>query len=56
MEAQGFGWPPDERPHYEKVVAILGEAKESRELERVGAAGRALTPRAAVDVALGSRG
>src|SRR5438034_134395 len=35
MEAQGFEWPPDERPHYERVVAILAEAKDSDELEPV---------------------
>ncbi len=55
MEAQGFAWPPDERPHYERTVAILTDAVESDELERVRAAGRAMTPRAAVDFALRTR-
>jgi len=55
MEAQGFEWPPDERPHYERVVAILAEAKDSDDLERVRVAGRAMTPAAAVDFALGPR-
>ena len=26
MEAQGAAWPPDERPHYDRVVATLTEA------------------------------
>lgn len=54
MEAQGFAWPPDERPHYERTMASITEAKESAELERVRASSRALTSRAAVDFALGS--
>jgi hypothetical protein len=55
MEAQGFAWPPDERPHYERVVSILAGAKNSADLERVRAGGRAMSPDAAVDFALGAR-
>ena len=55
MESQGFAWPPDERPHYEKVVATLAEAPDAGELERARAAGRAMTSRATVDFALGAR-
>ena len=56
MKAQGFAWPPDERPHYERTVATLTDAAESAELERVRAAGRAMPSHAAVDFALGSSG
>jgi tetratricopeptide (TPR) repeat protein len=55
MEAQGFAWPPDERPHYERVVSMLAGAKNSADLERVRAGGRAMSPDAAVDFALGAR-
>jgi tetratricopeptide (TPR) repeat protein len=55
MAAQGFAWPPDERPHYERVVSILAGAKNNADLERVRAAGRAMTRDAAVDFALGAR-
>ena len=55
MEAQGFAWPPDERPHYERVLAILAKATNRDELGRIRSMGRALTPREAVDFALGTR-
>ena len=55
MDAQGFAWPPDERVHYERTVATLADAMEPAERERFRAAGRAMTPREAVDFALGSR-
>jgi tetratricopeptide (TPR) repeat protein len=54
MEAQRAAWPPDERPHYEATVAKLTEAMGSPEFERVRAAGRSLTSREAVDLALAS--
>ena len=34
MEAQGMAWPPDERPHYEHLLATLPEAMGSDEFER----------------------
>jgi tetratricopeptide (TPR) repeat protein len=55
MAARGFAWPPDERPHYERVVSVLAGAKNNADLERVRAAGRAMTRDAAVDFALGAR-
>lgn len=37
MEAQGAAWPPDERPHYERVVATVTTAMGSVKFERVRA-------------------
>jgi tetratricopeptide (TPR) repeat protein len=54
MEAQGAAWPPDERPHYERVVATLTEAMGS-EFDRVRAAGRAMTSSEAASFALGAK-
>ncbi len=53
MEAHGAAWPPDERPHYERVVAALTAAMGS-EFDRVRAAGRAMTSSEAVSFALGA--
>jgi tetratricopeptide (TPR) repeat protein len=53
MEAQHMAWPPDERPHYERMLATLPEAMGSAEFERVRAAGRSLASRDAVAFALG---
>ena len=55
MDAQGFAWPPDERPHHERIVAIISSSNDADELERVRSAGRAMTPGVAIDFALGSR-
>ena len=52
VEAQGATWPPDELPHYERIVAALAAAPEPAELERARAAGRALSPDDAVAFAL----
>lgn len=54
MEAQGAPWPPDERPHYERVVATLPAAMGSAEFDRARAAGRSLATDDAVDFALGA--
>ena len=53
IEAQGAAWPPDEKPHYERTVFVLTESMPPAELERARAAGRALSPDAAVEYALG---
>ena len=55
MEAQQMAWPPDERPHYERMLADLPAAMGSDEFERARAAGRAMPPREAVTYALGAR-
>jgi hypothetical protein len=55
MEAQHMAWPPDERPHYERMLAVLPEAMGLAEFDRARAAGRSMTSSEAVDFALGSR-
>jgi hypothetical protein len=55
MDAQHMAWPPDERPHYERMLVVLPEAMGSAEFDRASAAGRAMTSSQAVDFALGSR-
>jgi tetratricopeptide (TPR) repeat protein len=52
LEAQGMAWPPDERPHYEHLVATLPEAMGATDFERARKRGRAMSMRAAVDLAL----
>jgi tetratricopeptide (TPR) repeat protein len=54
MEAQGAAWPPDERPHYERMVATLPGAMGSAEFDRARAAGRSMSSSEAVDFALGA--
>ena len=39
MEAQHMAWPPDERPHYERMLADLPEAMGSDAFDRAGARG-----------------
>lgn len=56
MEAQGMAWPPDERPHYERMVAVLPEAMGSAAFERARRAGRSMTTSDAVALALGAIG
>ena len=55
MEAQQMAWPPDERPHYERMLAVLPEAMGIAEFERSRAVGRGLGPHEAVALALGGR-
>jgi hypothetical protein len=52
MESQHMEWPPDERPHYERMLADLPEAMGSAEFERVRSAGKSLSPADAVALAL----
>jgi non-specific serine/threonine protein kinase len=56
IAAAGMGWPPDEIVQYEGTVATLTERMGTADYERVRDAGRSLTARAAVDVALGDSG
>jgi tetratricopeptide (TPR) repeat protein len=55
MEAQHMAWPPDERPHYERLLAVLPESMGPAEFERVRAAGHSMATPAAVDYALDGR-
>jgi tetratricopeptide (TPR) repeat protein len=52
MEAQGMEWPPDERPHYERMLAELPAAMGVDEFERARSAGQSLSAADAVAVAL----
>jgi predicted N-acetyltransferase YhbS len=52
MEAQHMAWPPDERPHYERMLAVLPESLGSAEFDRTRAVGRAMPPSQAVRFAL----
>jgi tetratricopeptide (TPR) repeat protein len=54
MEAQNMAWPPDERPHYERMLAVLPERMGSVEFERARAAGRSMPTAEAVTFALGA--
>ena len=38
-----MAWPPDERPHYERLLAVLPEMMGTAEFARARATGRALT-------------
>jgi len=53
MEAQGMAWPPDERPHYERLLTVLPEAMGAEVFEDVRDRGRAMTLGDAVAFALG---
>jgi tetratricopeptide (TPR) repeat protein len=55
MEAQQMAWPPDERPHYERLLADLPDAMGSAAFEKARAAGQSMTSKAAVDLAVGTR-
>ena len=52
MEAQKMEWPPDERPHYEHMLAALPEAMGTARFERARAAGRSMSSAEAVELAL----
>jgi non-specific serine/threonine protein kinase len=41
MEAQAMAWPPDERPHYDRMLAVLPEAMGEAAFEEARSAGRA---------------
>jgi hypothetical protein len=52
MEAQAMAWPPDERPHYEHMLAVLPGAMGSTEFEKARLNGRGMQPAEAADLAL----
>ena len=52
MDAQGMAWPPDERPHYERLLTVLPEAMGGPAFEQARATGRSMTTRDAVALAL----
>ena len=53
MESQHMEWPPDERPHYERMLAELPKAMSEAEFERVRSAGKSMPQADAVALALG---
>ena len=55
MDAQHMAWPPDERPHYERMLSVLPEAMGSAEFERARAAGQTMPASEVVGFALGAR-
>jgi tetratricopeptide (TPR) repeat protein len=52
MEREGADWPPDERPHYERVLTRLPRGLGEDEFERIRAIGRAMTNDEAVAYAV----
>jgi len=52
MEAQKMEWPPDERPHYDRMLADLSRAMGSADFERARAAGQSMSAADAVAMAL----
>jgi tetratricopeptide (TPR) repeat protein len=55
MEAQGMAWPPDERPHYERLLATLPDGMGHVAFEEARKRGQAMTVSEAVNVALEPR-
>lgn len=52
MDAQKMEWPPDERPHYEHMLAALPIAMGAAQFERARACGRSMSSPEAVELAL----
>lgn len=55
IAAAASDWPPDERPHYERMLAALPAGMGPVAFDRARATGRAMTPPEAVTVALATR-
>jgi tetratricopeptide (TPR) repeat protein len=53
MEAQNMAWPPDERPHYERMLADLPTAMGADGFDRARGRGRSMSASEAVEFALG---
>jgi tetratricopeptide (TPR) repeat protein len=56
MEATQMAWPPDERPHYERILAELPKAMGRGEFERMRKVGLLMPPAEAVALALNATG
>ncbi len=56
METQHMAWPPDERPHYERLLAVLPESMGSEAFEVARAAGMSTPTQTAIQLALGVGG
>ena len=55
MATQKMEWPPDERPHYERMLADLPAGMGTDDFERARTAGRAMSSTDAVRIALRQR-
>jgi tetratricopeptide (TPR) repeat protein len=55
MDREGADWPPDERPHYERMLARIPRAMGEPEFERVRGVGRSMSSDEAVAYALSTR-
>ena len=53
MEAQHMAWPPDERPHYERLLTDLPESMGSDGFDRARSRGQSMSASEAVAFALG---
>ncbi len=53
MEAQHMAWPPDERPHYERLLTDLPTSMGSDGFDRARSRGRSMSASEAVAFALG---
>lgn len=56
MEATQMAWPPDERPHYERMLAELPKVMGPADFERLRRVGRSMPPADAVALALNATG
>lgn len=56
MKAQHMAWPPDERPHYERLLADLPEVMGSEEFEQARGRGQSMAAGEALDFALDRHG
>ena len=54
MDDRNMEWPPDERPHYERMLAELPEHMGSLQFGAARAKGRSLSASAAIAFALDS--
>jgi hypothetical protein len=52
MEAKRMAWPPDERPHYERLLADLRAAMGEATSERLRRRGREMVLDEVIDLAL----
>ena len=55
MEAQQMAWPPDERPHYDRLLATLPEAMGADAFDVARSRGRSMAASEAVDFAIAPR-
>jgi non-specific serine/threonine protein kinase len=53
MDEQNMAWPPDERPHYDRLLDVLPGSMGSEDFEEARAAGRSMPTAEAIDLALG---